>query len=180
VLLVWLFSKIIFSHSLPRTSGFFWARYNFCFFRYMDCFSDSKKERMWTTTLLAGLFVLWGLKSFSPWPHDLILRGTRDGMLRNYGLEDMRNFARDFDKLPHISINDVGGQEPQSFAPASWTAPALWRFSTANPSTSNSSLIAKLAAQIEFGKFCLKMPSALNDLLKATSRSFYPSLPTRP
>jgi hypothetical protein len=39
----------------------------------------------------------------------------------------------------------------------------------------------KLATQIEFLKLvCLKMPTALNDLLKVTSRSFYLTLRVLP
>jgi hypothetical protein len=66
-----------------------------------------KQQRIWTTTLLAALFALWGLKYILPWPHDLILYGLRDGMVRNYGPDEMRSFARDFDKLPNIPGNDV-------------------------------------------------------------------------
>lgn len=69
-----------------------------------------KQQQVWTTALLAGLFVLWGLKYILPWPHDLILYGLRDGMLRNHKLDDIRHFARDFDQLPHIPMNDVDGQ----------------------------------------------------------------------
>jgi hypothetical protein len=60
-----------------------------------------RKHRLWTTAMLAGLLALM------PWPHDLILYGMRDGMLRNYKLDDIRHFARDFDQLPDIPINDV-------------------------------------------------------------------------
>lgn len=67
-----------------------------------------KQQRVWTTAVLAGLIVLWGLKYVLPRPPDLILYGLRDGMLRNYGLDEMRHFARDFDKLPKIPDNDVG------------------------------------------------------------------------
>jgi hypothetical protein len=66
-----------------------------------------KQQRIWTTTLLAALFSLWGLKYILPWPHDLILYGLRDGMLRNYGLDDMRRFARDCNQLPDPPVNDV-------------------------------------------------------------------------
>ena len=59
-----------------------------------------RQQRIWTTTLLAALFVLWGLKYILPWPHDLILYGLRDGMLRNYGLANMRQFARDIHETP--------------------------------------------------------------------------------
>lgn len=68
-----------------------------------------KQQRVWTTALLAGLFALWGLKYILPWPHDLILYGLRDGMLRNYKLDDMRHFAHDFDKLPILSKNSIPG-----------------------------------------------------------------------
>lgn len=61
-----------------------------------------KKNRLWTTAMLAGLLTLMGLKYIMPWPHDLILYGMRDGMLRNYKLDDMRHFARDFDQLPRL------------------------------------------------------------------------------
>jgi hypothetical protein len=59
-----------------------------------------RKHRLWTTAMLAGMLVFMGLKYILPPPDDLILYGMRDGMLRNYGLEDMRHFARDFDQLP--------------------------------------------------------------------------------
>jgi hypothetical protein len=68
-----------------------------------------KQQQVWTTALLAGLFALWGLKYILPWPHDLILHGLRDGMVRNYGLDDIRHFARDFDQLSDIPINDLDG-----------------------------------------------------------------------
>jgi hypothetical protein len=72
-----------------------------------------KKQRIWTTALLAGLFALWGLKYVLPWPHDLILYGLRDGMLRNYGLDDIRRFARDFDRLPNLPEHNLA--EPNKF-----------------------------------------------------------------
>jgi hypothetical protein len=61
-----------------------------------------RKHRLWTTAMLAVLLTLLGLKYIMPWPHDLILYGMRDGMFRNYNLEDMRHFARDFDQLPRL------------------------------------------------------------------------------
>lgn len=69
-----------------------------------------RQQRVWTTTVLAGLLALWGLKYVLHWHDDLILYGMRDGMLRNYGLDEMRHFARDFDKLPKIPKNDVDGR----------------------------------------------------------------------
>jgi hypothetical protein len=56
--------------------------------------------------MLAGLLTLMGLKYIMPWPHDLILYGMRDGMLRNHKLDDMRHFARDFDQLPKKSYSN--------------------------------------------------------------------------
>lgn len=63
-----------------------------------------KKQRLLTSAVLAGLLSLF------PWPHNLILYGMRDGMLRNYALEDMRHFARDFDQLPNVVTNGVNGR----------------------------------------------------------------------
>jgi hypothetical protein len=60
----------------------------------------------WTTALLTSLFAMY----FLPSPHDLILYGLRTGMLRNYGLDSMRQFARDFDKLPYIPQNNLDGR----------------------------------------------------------------------
>ena len=61
-----------------------------------------KKQRLWTTAMLVGLLAFMGLKYMVPWPHDLILYGMRDGMMRNYNLDDIRHFARDFDRLPRL------------------------------------------------------------------------------
>jgi hypothetical protein len=58
-----------------------------------------RKHRLWITTMLAGLLAFMGLKFILPQPHDLILYEMRDGMLRNYELDDMRHFARDIDEL---------------------------------------------------------------------------------
>ena len=68
-----------------------------------------KRQQHLATTLLVSLFVLGGLKYVIPWPHDLIIYGLRAGMMQNYGLNEMRRFARDFDKLPKIPNNDVNG-----------------------------------------------------------------------
>lgn len=68
-----------------------------------------RKHRFWTTAMLIGLLAFMELKSKLPKPHDWILHGMRDGMLRNYGLDDMRHFARDFNQLPDIPENDVDG-----------------------------------------------------------------------
>ena len=68
-----------------------------------------RKQRLWTTAVLAGLLSLWMLEYIIPSPHDLILHGMRDGMLRNYSLDDIRHFARDFDHLPDIPNNTVNG-----------------------------------------------------------------------
>ena len=69
-----------------------------------------RQHRLWTTAMLAGLFALWGLKFVLPWPHDLILRAMRDGMLRNYGLDGVRHFAHDFGQLPNIPENNLDGR----------------------------------------------------------------------
>jgi len=69
-----------------------------------------KQQRLWTTGMLVGLLALMGLKYILPWPHDLILYGMRDGMLRHYNLDYMRRFARDFDQLPNIPENNLDGK----------------------------------------------------------------------
>jgi hypothetical protein len=61
-----------------------------------------RKQRAWTTAMLAGLLVLMAIKYVMPSPHDLILKGMNDGMLRNYKIDDMRRFAHDFDQLPRL------------------------------------------------------------------------------
>lgn len=68
-----------------------------------------RKHRLWTTAMLAGLLAFMSLKYILPWPHDLILYGMRDGMLRNYGLDDIRHFARDFDQHPNIPEHNLDG-----------------------------------------------------------------------
>lgn len=67
------------------------------------------QQRIWTTALLTALLSLWGLKYILPWPHDLILYGLRNGMLRKYGLDDVRHFARDFGQLPNLPQNNPDG-----------------------------------------------------------------------
>ena len=69
-----------------------------------------RKNRLATMALLLGLFSFWSLKYIVPWPHDLIRHGMRDGMLRNYSLDEMRGFARDFDQLPKLPQHDLDGR----------------------------------------------------------------------
>lgn len=53
--------------------------------------------------------VLIGINHVLPSPHDSIVHGLKDGMLQNYGSDQIRSFARDFDKLPMIPKNDLNG-----------------------------------------------------------------------
>jgi hypothetical protein len=61
-----------------------------------------RQHRLWTTMMLGGILVFVGLKHILPWPDNLILYGMRDGMVRNYKLDGIRYFARDFDQLPRL------------------------------------------------------------------------------
>ena len=65
-----------------------------------------RKQRLWTTAVLVGLLSLWMLPS----SHDLILHGMRDGMLRNYSLDDVRHFAHDIEHLSSSSVSLVAGE----------------------------------------------------------------------
>jgi hypothetical protein len=67
------------------------------------------KHRRWRTILLGSLLIMFVVHYFLPSAHDRILLGFRDGMLHNYGPEEMRSFARDFDKLPKNPGNDIDG-----------------------------------------------------------------------
>ena len=68
-----------------------------------------RKHRRWRSILVGSLLLMFVGHYFLPGAHDRILLGFRDGMLHNYGPEEMRSFARDFDKLPKIPENDADG-----------------------------------------------------------------------
>jgi len=60
----------------------------------------SKKNRLWTTVMLAGLLALVGSEFILPHPEGLIVYGLRDRMMRDYSLDTLRQFARDIDQFP--------------------------------------------------------------------------------
>lgn len=59
-----------------------------------------RQQRVWTTIAFAGLLALACLKYLTFWPHDMVRYGLRNGMLQHYGVDEMRRFAADFEKLP--------------------------------------------------------------------------------
>ena len=68
----------------------------------------SQKEGRLNT--IAALAAFIGLEALGPLhviprPHDMILYGMRDRLMREGGPEMLRNFAQDFDKLPNIPEN---------------------------------------------------------------------------
>ena len=66
-----------------------------------------KKHRLWTTCTVLALvgFVALDLKVL-PRRAPLVIYGLRDRMLRDYSLDDLRHFARDFHQnLPNVGIN---------------------------------------------------------------------------
>lgn len=72
------------------------------FFVIWVVFLIRKRQRLWATATLLSLLLLAGLKFIVPRPHDMVLYGLRNGMIRHFGAQEMRHFAADFDKLPAL------------------------------------------------------------------------------
>ena len=62
-----------------------------------------KNYRLWTTAILVGLLSLSALGNIMPASSILIMHGMRNRIIRDYSLDSLRNFARDFDHLPYLS-----------------------------------------------------------------------------
>jgi hypothetical protein len=68
-----------------------------------------RKHRFWTTAMLIGLLTLIGLQlTIMPPSHHLIVYSMKNRMMRDYSLDDLRHFARDFDQLPRLPDNEPG------------------------------------------------------------------------
>ena len=67
-----------------------------------------KKNRLWTSGMLAGLLVLNGVEYAIPSPSDLIIYGLRDRTIRDFSLNTLRQFAHDFDELPRLLTASPG------------------------------------------------------------------------
>lgn len=60
----------------------------------------------WAASALVCVFALVGLKHALPRPGRLIIYGMQDRIVRDYGIDALRNFARDFDRLPNLKSYD--------------------------------------------------------------------------
>jgi hypothetical protein len=77
-----------------------------------------RNHRLWTTVMLISLFAFKWFEWFEdklPPTTNLIVHGMRDRILRDYSLDTLRHFARDFDRLPTLPKQNVRYGAVESF-----------------------------------------------------------------
>lgn len=67
-----------------------------------------KKNCLWITVMLIWLLAMAGLACIIPNANELVIYGMRNRIRRDYGLDVLRHFARDFDQLPRLPTNLPG------------------------------------------------------------------------